>query len=1531
MASNTPIWRYPLDLTGTNPNNKVVNEKHPVKKGKALNAFQLSNGAFFVDSLVVRSTPRTALVRNLDYRIIRIEEDAVKLTGKDVAMMIVLLPRVETYSITDVYVDYQVVGAQFSDTSRIAHDLINNHYNDFRGIYYSNIIDLPKSFLPHRHLHHIDDIYGLGFLREPMTRLVDIAERRLPNEDKRTWIKIHHLENRVTVLEAFDTNRVTELERRTDTLEELVGGKPVAHQEDLERHVAEFEHFLENDYGSFVNDTRREIAQHSDQFNLIQTWRDNYFPDLENRLMRMQGKIDESSRRELAYHNEVRDQYLELTLDGKHGWVLNIYKSREIELIQQRHSALYQRVENISSTLDLLGQQVVANENTLNNLSNTVRQIYVRGGETINRVNQLEQKVAEVTNTLGDHTHDISELRSNLSDLVAANEQQTQDFREDIRLLDENIQKKIDEIVSGVNEKDRDLSDRIQLNHENIQRVETKLHEQNNELTSHIENNRHELSGRINSLADEVDQYVRETKDNILTELGHEIGGVKDRIGIVSEDLDVLRVRQQEDYDRIQSDLESLDNTIGDTINELTRTVETNKRDSEARDNSLTRELDRQIARIDELTSQSATSTEDLEHRIEAEKVRNDAQDTKIAELVQSQQAQDREITGIKETQGTLREQIERKLNEAETNISKLVQDNIDAVSENINTLDERISSQVEITTNELNSLKEQTLELSGTVDENKRYSDERIQANADAIGRLKNTVEADKESTGDRLDTIERGITTINQTIEGLQEGATEDLERITRRIADAEAATTGNADKIERLKTDVPELVNAEVAKVKEIFTKVEENLSLAIGEITNKLDTNVDKVDRHIEKQKLHNQQNDADITKLKEDSQKLTERADFLKDKLDEEVQRIDGLLEELDSGYSDEIANLKDTDNQQYVLIDRNAKDIITIRDEKRALDNRVDELERTHALKHDEQEEKIDSLTEELVAFKETLTTDSLNPLTARVGNLESTTSGLSATTGVLSSDIDKVKNHLDNVRKITINHTSVISERCIYHPTGINKVELQLDKPISLINFNSNDILRKVDASSLGSVDLILYYYGAAISEERDRAIERFVTNSYVINQFRAHLTSILNNHPINDDLVVVIVRSSGVYDYRIHVGAYNHISFLAGDVGGYHKMIGGLTGQPSLPFYTNSKYSASSRNLIKNSELTLETDARNIKHFRVSMSTQAVNNLLEDRTYRSTGRNRIVGIEGVGVKVDELFRDVEFITEDAIFNDLQSTKFQISMSVSAPDIIEDMGLWVGDSFIQADIVRPTYTGKKGYRVYGTVTIDDPSIDLNNLRAYFVAKPSEVADVSWIGQLTVTYPRDDIRYIPSDKVFNIEPYKAEIDSMVQQEVNRYIAQQTAKEESPWDLSKYRKQVGAEDFSTVEVDENNNLKVSGVIIEDIGSSSASVVFSPVTTIRVTKSQSMTIPSTLQGRKALVTVRAESHDNNGQIIHSATRQAFITLPSSAVTLTVGAITSFGSYLTVNNQQEYPDAIAPRSIGVTKQSGVITIQA
>lgn len=203
------------------------------------------------------------------------------------------------------------------------------------------------------------------------------------------------------------------------------------------------------------------------------------------------------------------------------------------------------------------------------------------------------------------------------------------------------------------------------------------------------------------------------------------------------------------------------------------------------------------------------------------------------------------------------------------------------------------------------------------------------------------------------------------------------------------------------------------------------------------------------------------------------------------------------------------------------------------------------------------------------------------------------------------------------------------------------------------------------------------------------------------------------------------------------------------------------------------------------------------------------------------------------------------------------------------------------------------------------------------------------------ISHICLSYQNNSFDYIPSDDDFGASEDPSAFNNKVQAEVRRYIRENMKQDAPDLITEKFTIQPGAEDWSAVEQDQYGNIRARGVVLQNYDGGT-SAVFAPNQVFYVSETQTWTVPRVLVGRKAEITIRAKSKldSENNRIIHSCTRRAFVTLPSGTINILAGELTSFGNHLTVNVNQNYPDALVPR-VSVTKddinvvQEALITI--
>jgi hypothetical protein len=157
------IFKYPLDLLGTSPTNKVTNEVHTIGALRG-RLFAADYGPFFGSTAIIKDVVSgKVLVPVTDYVLVHHYREASLATGQSVYTAVrIINPTVGT----QVSISAQMVGGEFSYSLYAILQAIEDLTDDNRVIAWGDIIGIPSQFVPTPHLHSAYDLYGLKYLIE---------------------------------------------------------------------------------------------------------------------------------------------------------------------------------------------------------------------------------------------------------------------------------------------------------------------------------------------------------------------------------------------------------------------------------------------------------------------------------------------------------------------------------------------------------------------------------------------------------------------------------------------------------------------------------------------------------------------------------------------------------------------------------------------------------------------------------------------------------------------------------------------------------------------------------------------------------------------------------------------------------------------------------------------------------------------------------------------------------------------------------------------------------------------------------------------------------------------------------------------------------------------------------------------------------------------------------------------------------------------------------------------------------------------
>lgn len=158
-----PIYRYPLDKTGVNPDNLVNREQHsltPMTRPTDVRVAAPKYGPFFAESVSIRDRSNgIPLVKNADYKVTDLLQDPTLSFGKEIGQFIVIMNGAVS---NEIEISYQVLGGNYQNDATAVQHVFQTFLNDTRPVDWNDISGKPTSFPPSLHIHLLDDIIGWG-------------------------------------------------------------------------------------------------------------------------------------------------------------------------------------------------------------------------------------------------------------------------------------------------------------------------------------------------------------------------------------------------------------------------------------------------------------------------------------------------------------------------------------------------------------------------------------------------------------------------------------------------------------------------------------------------------------------------------------------------------------------------------------------------------------------------------------------------------------------------------------------------------------------------------------------------------------------------------------------------------------------------------------------------------------------------------------------------------------------------------------------------------------------------------------------------------------------------------------------------------------------------------------------------------------------------------------------------------------------------------------------------------------------------
>ena len=166
MNLQTP-YRYPLDKTGLDPNNLVVDELHTLPN-LAIRCIAPTYGGFYTESVIVKDyITGKPLIYDVDYKFGEILELPSDQTAKEICGYIVIY----NTQVSKVTITYQALGGNYSYSMDSIIEMLNSLDLGNRPVQWGLIVGRPVEFPPESHMHPSSDIYGMEYVVHSLERV----------------------------------------------------------------------------------------------------------------------------------------------------------------------------------------------------------------------------------------------------------------------------------------------------------------------------------------------------------------------------------------------------------------------------------------------------------------------------------------------------------------------------------------------------------------------------------------------------------------------------------------------------------------------------------------------------------------------------------------------------------------------------------------------------------------------------------------------------------------------------------------------------------------------------------------------------------------------------------------------------------------------------------------------------------------------------------------------------------------------------------------------------------------------------------------------------------------------------------------------------------------------------------------------------------------------------------------------------------------------------------------------------------------
>ena len=163
-----PIFTYPYDPTGLDPNNRVQGEVHSLS-ARPIRVLAPQHGAYYTESVAVYDNiTNTLLTKGSQYECVQLLQEASVKIGKDICTLILIK---DSNVNSEVRINYQVVGGNYSNNISNIVSMYEAVANDNRTVDWVNVQNKPLEYPPTLHNQLLSSVYGFEPVVAALERL----------------------------------------------------------------------------------------------------------------------------------------------------------------------------------------------------------------------------------------------------------------------------------------------------------------------------------------------------------------------------------------------------------------------------------------------------------------------------------------------------------------------------------------------------------------------------------------------------------------------------------------------------------------------------------------------------------------------------------------------------------------------------------------------------------------------------------------------------------------------------------------------------------------------------------------------------------------------------------------------------------------------------------------------------------------------------------------------------------------------------------------------------------------------------------------------------------------------------------------------------------------------------------------------------------------------------------------------------------------------------------------------------------------